>query len=460
MSISFIIFLVGCSLVLAGKQMTRALLFPMLFLFTMIPVVPNSIINTVAFPIQLNSAKLATVMLNVLGLDAVRNGVTIRLPDYTLAVELPCSGFKTLIGLLSFAGAFAYLVQAPRPKQWAIFLFSAPLAVVVNALRIALIGIVGQAFSARAAQAFHDYSGFIVLILGFMALFSFARLLRCESFLGIPLADPPPGSGETPEEARERERRRREAEQREMDARYGPPRQSTLPHLARGLYPVIGLLALACVGAGMVRKPHLQHPILRAEDVPKALGGGGWTAGEDIPIQKDVQDLLQPLTWINRTYLANFPKTGAFDLLISGGNNRHVFHDPHECFMGNGFLLHDRGVRRIETPAGPLVVQETVAERMRDKSRELMMFVYVVEGEQIQTPARLHARMMWQAVFGESGRPSYFVRFRQWNKGDNEERRRELIEFARAVWSEVGPLVTAKSAPLRTAARAPAPQAR
>ena len=36
---------------------------------------------------------------------------------------------------------------------------------------------------------FHDYSGFIVLILAFTFLFNFARILKCERFLGIPLND-------------------------------------------------------------------------------------------------------------------------------------------------------------------------------------------------------------------------------------------------------------------------------
>ena len=104
-----------------------------------------------------------------------------------MAVELPCSGFKTLLSLLTFSAAFAYLVEAPAWKRWTLFLTTAPLSLFINGLRIALIGVVGELVSTRAAQIFHDYSGFIVLILAFTFLFNFARILKCERFLGVPL---------------------------------------------------------------------------------------------------------------------------------------------------------------------------------------------------------------------------------------------------------------------------------
>src|SRR5207244_8408033 len=128
-------------------------------------------INTVAFPVQLTSAKLASTLLNLIGFANFRNGTQIKLDGYSLNVELPCSGFKTLIGLVSFAAAFAYLVDGPTRKRWLLFLCSAPLAILVNGVRIAMIGMVGEVFSASAAAAFHDWSGLIVLILGFMFLF-------------------------------------------------------------------------------------------------------------------------------------------------------------------------------------------------------------------------------------------------------------------------------------------------
>jgi exosortase/archaeosortase family protein len=54
----------------------------------------------------------------------------------------------------------------------------------INGLRIALIGMVGECISSEAAHVFHDYSGIITLVLGFAVLFSIAKALGCRKFAG------------------------------------------------------------------------------------------------------------------------------------------------------------------------------------------------------------------------------------------------------------------------------------
>ena len=188
-SLSFLFLLVGASLLLLGTGKTRRLLFPLLFVMMMMPLIPDQLINGIAFPIQLKSAQLAVWMLNHITLTCHQEGTQIIMEHYQMAVELPCSGFKTLLSLLTFAAAFAYLVEAPMWKRWTLFLTTAPLSLFINGLRIALIGVVGELVSKQGGQMFHDYSGFIVLILAFTFLFNFARILKCERFLGIPLND-------------------------------------------------------------------------------------------------------------------------------------------------------------------------------------------------------------------------------------------------------------------------------
>src|SRR5439155_11308388 len=129
-------FMIGASLMLAGGRVTKILLFPMLFSLSMIPLIPNAIINFIAFPIQVTSAKLAAAILNIIQFPTDRVGVTLIMESYRLDVEVPCGGFKTLVGLLAFSGAFAYLVEGPVFKRWILFLSSAPLAIIVNGTRI------------------------------------------------------------------------------------------------------------------------------------------------------------------------------------------------------------------------------------------------------------------------------------------------------------------------------------
>ena len=167
-SFSFMMIVFAVSLLVFGKAKTRLLLFPLCFIIMMMPLIPDQLINGIAFPIQILSAKLATLFLNAMTLHSVQMGTMIQMDNYTMSVELPCSGFKTLVSLLTFTAAFAYLVDGAMWKRWTLFFVTIPLSLFINALRITLIGVVGELVSMKAAGIFHDYSGFIVLTLAFL----------------------------------------------------------------------------------------------------------------------------------------------------------------------------------------------------------------------------------------------------------------------------------------------------
>ncbi len=442
-SVSFMLMLVGTLMVAAGKRMTRPLLLPALFLVTMIPFIPNQVINKVAFPIQLMSAQMASGLLRLVTFSNTLVGTQIAMEHYTLNVEVPCSGFKTLVGLLSFSGAFAYLVDGALWKRWFLFLMAAPLAVLVNGLRITLIGLVGELMSSKAAATFHDWSGFIVLILGFMVLFGSARLLKCESFYGIPLQDPPPG--EAPPEPPSKDE-----QQAALDRELGPPVEGAGRRLGAGLAPVLGAMACMCLVPVFVRPVVATHPIMQPTEVPTSLSGGTWVRlGEDAPLTKDVKDTLQPDTYLERTYLAKLPKSGVIGLFITGGNSRHTFHDPHECFVGSGLLLDDGPVSAIETSVGTLYVQEATATDPRTKEKELLFFVFIVDGQLYHTLGQVHQAVFWNTFTGSKGYPFYLVRLRQMVKGTEKARRDELVAFAQAIWPEIGPKMVRPGGGLR-----------
>lgn len=450
LSISFILFLIGAVLTIAGRQMTRALLFPILFLLTMIPIIPNQVINVAGFPIQMASAKFASAALNLIGFHNTRIGTQIQMDTYLMNVEVPCSGFKTLIGLMAFSGAFAYLVEAAKWKRWVLFLISIPLAILVNGVRITLIGIVGEIFSTQAASTFHDYSGFIVLILGFMFLFSFARVLRCEKFFGIPLLDPPndPNRPKLTDAEWKAQEAKEKAEQIEkLNVQYGAPRPQTLPLLSLGVFPVIAIVGLtaAVVHGGLVNPPKASTPIMRTEEVPTTVGGGEWSRWDkDRPISKIVQETLQPEIFLDRDYMAKSPKTGFINLLITGGSSRRTFHDPAECFTGSGFLIEAGGKETIQTEVGPVMVQEFTAIDPRKNTKRLLMFAFVVDGRLVHSMARVHAEIVRQTLLGGGTRPFYFLRFMQNAEGADEVRREELRSFIRAFWPTVAGRVLAE----------------
>jgi exosortase len=459
LSLSFILFLIGLSLVLAGTKITRALLFPMVFMFTMIPLLPDTVINVLAFPIQMASATMAAKFLNLISFATVQNGTTLNLEHYTMAVELPCSGFKTLVGLTSFAAAFAYVIEGALWKRWALFLCAAPLAVLVNGVRVILIGIVGELWGTHAAATFHDYSGFIVLILGFMVLFNLARWLRCERFLGIDLRDAPKERGEIENRKSKIENpigpTPNASDMAALDARYGPPRADTLRRLYAGVFPLAGLLAAGCVAKAFVHMPAPPNPKtwLSQAEVKTLLDGGAWKMTNERPIDPDVQQELKPLIWIDRDYVETGAHSGLIHLLINGGKERGTFHDPHDCFPASGYDLRDTGAETIQTPAGPVMVQVSEATNKQDRQTTLLMYLFVMDGRQYQTTRSFKWALTLRSLLGDDEKPSYFIRFRQWNPGSGEDRKEELRRFIRAVWRCIGRKVMEGKAEEQTASR-------
>lgn len=181
-STAFLLTIIGGVWLALGGRFLRAAAFPLLFLWLMAPL-PGPILNDATHGIQMLSTIFANKLLH-LGFATTLSGNVIAMDAFTLSVDVPCSGFKTLLAMLTFSAAFAYLVDGSPARRLGLFLFSLPLSLAVNSIRIALIGVVGECIGASAAHVFHDWSGLIMLVLGFIALFSLAKVLGCRKFAG------------------------------------------------------------------------------------------------------------------------------------------------------------------------------------------------------------------------------------------------------------------------------------
>ncbi|MGV3615890.1 MAG: exosortase/archaeosortase family protein [Fimbriimonas sp.] len=168
--LSAVLFVAGWRWLLALTPATLYLSFAMPFW--------NSAIDAYTNPLQKLSTKVAFALLGAAGKDRYMSPVddtTILLNNFTLNIAVPCSGLKLVLALSAFV---AFFVLIARLKWWANAILLAsilPMALFFNGLRIALIGLVGDAYGEKAGLAFHDWSGFLVLIVCFLALREFAR---------------------------------------------------------------------------------------------------------------------------------------------------------------------------------------------------------------------------------------------------------------------------------------------
>jgi exosortase len=177
MRVSFVLALIGIVLLLLGRQVFKILAFPLFFLFLMVPL-PQSLVNVVAFPLQLIAADWAVSLLYHLHIPALREGNIIHLPETTLFVAEACSGLRSLMALITLGVVFAYFFRKSWAERIIIIVSAVPIAIVVNALRVALTGILTYRFGEKAAQgAVHEFQGLTTFGAAFVLLLAEAWLL-------------------------------------------------------------------------------------------------------------------------------------------------------------------------------------------------------------------------------------------------------------------------------------------
>lgn len=176
---SFVFTLMGVVLLLLGKDVFRILLFPMAFLLLMVPL-PQSLVNVVAFPLQLVAAEWAVWSMQLTGIPVLLEGNIIHLATGKLFVAEACSGLRSLMALITLGVVFAHFFRAGRPiQQVALVLSTIPIAIFVNAVRVGLTGYLAHYFGQEVAGGFiHDFQGLITFSVAFLMLLGEARLLE------------------------------------------------------------------------------------------------------------------------------------------------------------------------------------------------------------------------------------------------------------------------------------------
>jgi exosortase len=178
MRTGFVLTLIGLVLLLLGRPVFRVLTFPLLFLFLMVPL-PQSLVNVIAFPLQLVAADLAVDSLRAIGVPALREGNIIHLASTQLFVAEACSGLRSLMALGTLGVVFAYFFRRRAVERVAIVISALPIAILVNAFRVGLTGYLTHRFGSAAAEGvIHQTEGFFTFGLAFALLLLEAWLIQ------------------------------------------------------------------------------------------------------------------------------------------------------------------------------------------------------------------------------------------------------------------------------------------
>lgn len=166
---SFLITLLGLLLALSGTRLVKALAFPLLLLPFMIPI-PVIIYNQITFPLQLFASNVAEQALGLLGIPVLRDGNVLELASQHLSVAEACSGIRSLLSLSFLSLVYAYFFDKKVWMRWALLIGTIPIAILANAGRVTVTGILSEISPDLAHGFFHSLEGWIIFLIALVML--------------------------------------------------------------------------------------------------------------------------------------------------------------------------------------------------------------------------------------------------------------------------------------------------
>ncbi|MGA3091038.1 MAG: VPLPA-CTERM-specific exosortase XrtD [Terriglobales bacterium] len=358
--VSLLVLLAGLIILFRGWALFRAVLFPWAFLILMVPI-PNLIIQQATFPLQLLASRVATAMLEMVGVPVLRQGNMIVLAALPLNVAEACSGIRSLLSLVTLAIIYGYLMETRIWVRILLVFLAVPIAVFANSFRIFGTGMLVQYWDPDKAEGFfHTFEGWLIFVVALVLLFTVHRLISLVSKAGpaIP-ANRTPATRET----------------------------APLNDLARkpGAFRFT-LVAVVMLATAVLLQAHSRTesfpPRAPLSSLPAEIGG--WT-GTDEPMDQQTLDILgpgefllrdyenatQPQPWID-LYIAYFPTQKAGDTI----------HSPNHCLPGAGWVPTSKGVVEIMRPDGSSFPANRYVVAQAD-DRQLVLYWFQAHGRAV-----------------------------------------------------------------------------
>jgi exosortase len=178
------ILLYGIVLYLWGKQVARAMLFPIAFLAFMIPV--SGPIDQATANLQYLVVGIAKTVCGLVGMHLYQEGTTLRPVDQSFngfEIAEGCSGIRSLMAMVMVTAIFVHLTQTKLWKQLTILFCSIGFAIIGNAGRIVTIFLVAKFFGADVAGGkYHEVSGYVSFPIALVAMVLVSKVLDMPIF--------------------------------------------------------------------------------------------------------------------------------------------------------------------------------------------------------------------------------------------------------------------------------------
>ncbi len=149
-----------------------------LHLVFMLPL-PQFIYWPVSIWLQMVSSRIGVDIIGWFGVPVFLDGNVIDLGVYQLQVAEACSGLRYLFPVMSFSYVFGVLYTGPVWHKLVLLLSAAPITVLMNSVRIGVVGVLVDNFGIEHAEGFlHLFEGWVIFLACVLILFGLAWAMR------------------------------------------------------------------------------------------------------------------------------------------------------------------------------------------------------------------------------------------------------------------------------------------
>jgi exosortase D (VPLPA-CTERM-specific) len=353
---AFLVVVAGMVLALAGGAAFRRVLMPLLLLLFIIPL-PAFFANSLSLRLQLWSSAIGVAVIRLAGISVYLDGNVIDLGSYKLQVAEACSGLRYLFPLMALACLIAYFYKAALWKRMALFLASIPVAVLMNSLRIGLIGITVEHWGPRTAEGvLHWFEGWVVFMICTLLLLGFAALLCRIGPRPVRLRDALMLDSGPPLR------------------RNGAGRRRVLPA------PFVAATAVAAAAAAvslfLPERVELRPVRTSLSEFPLQLGGWQGVRGT---LEAVYLDQLKLDDYLLADYHgASATPVNVWIAYYDSQRKGQSVHSPRSCLPGGGWEFETLAPRRLATPAGSLTVNRGIIRH--GSERQLVYYWFQQRG--------------------------------------------------------------------------------
>lgn len=319
----------GVTLLLCGPSVAQIAVVPIGYLVLGITV-SEKIMIELTWPLQILAAQGADVLLNIIGVECVREGNQLTVVNSAgvkcpLNVAEACSGMRMVIAFIALGVAIGLVAVKPWWQRVFLMVMGVPVALLMNIFRVAVLGVLSLYDPEYSKGGAHMMIGTVLLVPGFVLYLGLVWAIKRAVVVSDVEKAAVPTSG----------------------LRAGPRAGRLWPAVLTGM-AVLGIAAVGLSTAVSAMGLYLRKLPIHAPENRKvsaiASDTPSWSrVGNDSQMSAEVVDELGTENYLSRVYAAASKdgpgKRVELHLAYYTGMIDTVPHVPERCIVGAGWLI-------------------------------------------------------------------------------------------------------------------------